>query len=126
MFSVGNDRSMVMNHLCNFYPELMLIINVYCLCLPSCRVAGSESHHNSGAITHSIVIMMLVWINTTNPPSTHTGKVFSLGARVAVSVDLISAVAVRKNCHLLASLDDLMLWRQPELSEGENGGKKCH
>lgn len=91
---------MVMNHLCNFYPELMLIINVYCLCLPSCRVAGSESHHNSGAITHSIVIMMLVWINTTNPPPTHKGKVFSLGAKAAVSVDLISAVAVRKNCHL--------------------------
>ena len=87
-----------MNHLCNFYPELMLIINVYCLCLPSCRVAGSESHHNSGAITHSIVIMMLVWINTTNPPPTHTGKVLSLGARV--SVDLISVVAVRRNCHL--------------------------
>ena len=99
----------------------MLIINVDCL--PAwrvwwcCIVIGSEFYHNWGPITHSIVITMLVWINTANPLANNNiksepqsegrmwcGEPCRLAdwqtGLTSSALDIISAV--RTNCHLLA------------------------
>ena len=159
MLSAGNDRDWSLVRLwfiCVSYTELMLIINVYCL--PAwrvgwcCIVIGSQSYHNSGPITHSIVIMMLVWVNTvttTTTPPPHTIKL--QGRRLQGNQNgevgkgpccreqrAVVVSSVRTNCHLYYNICWPLGWfnvvegvrAQPEprqdQREGENGGKKCH